>query len=357
MALDIINARLCNQRLTGAPLATPADVVSWLGAVQAQEYDQAKWALAMRSRRTSAAAIDRALADGTILRTHVLRPTWHFVTPPDIRWMLALTGPRVSKAMASYRRRLGLDATVFRKSERAIARALQGGVQLTRQELKVALQKGGVNTDGVHRLAFLTIQAEIDAVICSGGRRGNQFTYALLDERVPSSRSLSREDALAELTRRYFTGHGPAQVHDFAWWSGLTVGDARTGLEMVAGELTTEVVDGQTYWFGKTVRSLTTPRRAYLLGLYDEYLIAYKDRSVALDRSQWTRITAGDAFLAPVILDGRVIAGWKKVARGEKTVLRVKPIAPPRRTDSSAVVEAVDRYASFSGQDLELAWQ
>lgn len=357
MALDIINARLSNQRLTGTPLATPADVVSWLGAVQAQEYDQAKWALAMRSRRTSAATIDRALTDGTILRTHVLRPTWHFVAPADIRWMLALTGPRISKAMTSYHRRLELDAAVFRKSEKVIADALRGGMQLTRRELKVALQKVGVNTDGVQRLAFFTIQAEIDAVICSGGRRGNQFTYALLDERVPSSRSLSREDALAELTRRYFTSHGPAQIHDFTWWSGLTVGDGRAGLEMVASELKTEAVDGRSYWFGKTVRSLTAPRRAHLLGLYDEYLIAYKDRSVALNRSHWTRITAGDAFLAPVILDGRVIAGWKKVARGEKTVLRVKPIAPPGRTDSRAVVEAVDRYASFSGQDLEIAWQ
>lgn len=357
MALDILNARLSNQRLTGTPLASPADVVSWLGAVQAQEYDQAKWALAMRSRRTSAAAIDRALTDGAILRTHVLRPTWHFVTPADIRWMLALTGPRISKAMASYNRRFELDAAVFRKSENVIARALRGGVQLTRQELKVALQRGGVNADGVERLAFLTIQAEIDAVICSGGRRGNQSTYALLDERVPSSRPLSREDALGELTRRYYSSHGPAQIHDFAWWSGLTVGDARAGLEMVASELKTETVDGRSYWFGKTVRSLTVPRRAYLLGLYDEYLIAYKDRSVALDRSQWTRITSADAFLAPVILDGRVIAGWKKAARGEKTLLRVKPFAPPGRTVSSAVAEAVDRYASFSGQDLELAWE
>jgi len=178
VAFDILNARLSNQRLTGTPLASPADVVSWLSAVQAQEYDQAKWALAMRSRRTSAAAIDRALTDGAILRTHVLRPTWHFVTPADIRWMLALTGPRISKAMASYNRRFELDAAVFRKSEQVIARALRGGVQLTRQELKVALREGGVNADGVERLAFLTIQAEIDAVICSGGRRGNQFTYA-----------------------------------------------------------------------------------------------------------------------------------------------------------------------------------
>ena len=355
MALDIIRQRLRNQRLTGVPLATPADVVGWLGAVQAQEYEQAKWALAMRSRHTSAAAIDRALADGTILRTHVLRPTWHFVTPADIRWMLALTGPRISKAMSSYHRRLDLDAAVFRKSENVIANALRGGVQLTRQELKTALQRGKVNADGVQRLAFLTIQAEVDAVMCSGGRRGNQFTYALLDERVPSSRSLSRDDALAELTRRYFTSHGPAQLHDFTWWSGLTVGDARDGLEMAAGALTTEVVDGRTYWLGKTVRARLGPEPAYLLGLYDEYLIGYKDRSAALDRAHWGRIAAGDAFLAPVVVDGRVIGGWKRSARSG-AMLRVKPFAPLTQAETRAVTDAAHRYASFCGQNLEVIW-
>src|SRR5262245_54530293 len=309
----------------------------------------------MRSRPTTAAAIDRALSEGTILRTHVLRPTWHFVLPADIRWMLALTGPRISKAMSSYHRRFELDTAVFRKSEKVFAHALRGGGQLTRQELKAALQRGGVNADGVERLAFLTIQAEVDAVICSGGRRGNQFTYALLDERVPSSRSLSREDALAELTRRYFTSHGPAQVQDFTWWSGLTVADARAGLEMAASDLTSQAVDDSTYWSGKDVRTRQAPASAHLLGLYDEYLIGHKDRSAALDRSRWSRITAGDAFLAPVILDGRVIAGWKHSARSG-TAVRLKSIAPLTRTETTSVTDAVHRYAAFCGQDLELQW-
>ena len=356
MPLDIVGSRLRNQRLTGVALSTPADVVGWLGAVQAQEYEQARWALAMRSRRTSAAAIDRALTDGTILRTHVLRPTWHFVLPADIRWMLALTGPRISKAMSSYHRRLELDAVVFRKSEKAIADALRGGAQLTRQELKAALQRSGVNTDGVQRLAFLTIQAEVDAVICSGGRRGNQFTYALLDDRVSSSRSLSREDALAELTRRYFTSHGPAQLHDFTWWSGLTVADARAGLDMTAGELTSEVAGERTYWFGTSVRTRPSAAPAHLLGLYDEYLIGYTDRSAALDRSHWARITAGDAFLAPILLDGRVIGGWKHSARSG-SALRLKPIAPLSRAETRAVTDAVGRYTAFCGQEPEVVWQ
>src|SRR5262245_19688254 len=171
-----------------------------------------------------------------------MRPTWHFVAPADIRWLLALTGPRVSARMAPYNRKLELDAILFRKSEKAIVNALRGGGQLTRQELKVALQRAGVRADGVQRLAFLTMQAEIDAVICSGERRGTQFTYALLDERVPAFPARSRDDALAELTRRYFGSHGPAQLQDFTWWSGLTVADARHGLDMIAAELDSEVL-------------------------------------------------------------------------------------------------------------------
>ena len=357
MSLDLVDARLRNQRLTGVPLATPVDVVSWLGAVQAQEYADSKWALALRSRRTSNDEIERAFTAGTILRTHVLRPTWHFVTPADIRWMLALTGPRISRAMASYHRRLELDAVVFRKSEKAIAGALRGGAQLTRQELKAALQRAGVNADGVQRLAFLTIQAETDAVICSGGRRGNQFTYALLDDRVPATRTLSRDAALAELTRRYFTSHGPAQLHDFTWWSGLTVADGRAGLEMAARELTSDTVDGRTYWSAaKTVRALASPQRAHLLGLYDEYLIAYKDRSAARDLSRSTPTTAWDPFSAPVVVGGRVVGGWKKKVAGQRVVAKVTPLAPLGRSDTRAVEDAADRYAAFVGLDLELVW-
>ena len=356
MTIDILARRLRNQRLTGTPLATPADVVGWLGAVQAQEYGDSKWALALRARRSDD-EIERAFDTGTILRTHVLRPTWHFVSPGDIRWMLALTGPRVSRALATYYRRFGLDAAVFRKSETVIARALRGGVQLTRQELKVALQRAGVNAEGAQRLAFITIQAEVDAVICSGGRRGSQFTYALLDERVPSSRSLSRDAALAELTRRYFTSRGPAQVHDFTWWSGLTMADARAGLEMVAQDLASESLDGRTYWFApKTVRALPTPERAHLLGLYDEYLIAYKDRSAALDASRVSRATAPDPFSAPVVLCGKAVGTWKKKVTGDQLALKVTLFAPLARKDLQAVTQAARRYATFAGRELQLLW-
>lgn len=351
---DIVQSRLRNQRLSGGRFTRPEDAVSWLGAVQAQEYSDTKWALALRTRRTTDAAIERALTTGAILRTHVLRPTWHLVAAADIRWMLALTGPRVSARMSPYNRHLELDAAVFRRSQAAIVRALRGGVHLTRQELKAVLQRAGVRADSVQRLAHIVMQAEIDAVICSGARRGTQSTYALLDERVPPAATRSRDDALAELTRRYFTSHGPAQVADGAWWSGLTTGDVRRGLELVDRELDKEVIDGKTYWFRKAAAARGDDKTAYLLGLYDEYLIAYKDRSAALDQSRWGRMVR-DPFSAPIVVNGKVIGGWRRSVKAERMTITVTPFSPLRRSEAAAVDAAAHAYAGFFGVELALS--
>ena len=356
MALDITRARLRNQCLSGGRLKRPEDVVRWLGAVQAQDYAGAKWALGLRMQRARDADIEAAFTDGRILRTHVMRPTWHFVAPEDIRWMLALTAPRVRAAMAPYNRRLELDANVFRRSQRAMVRALRGGRQLTRQELRVVLQRAGVHAEGVQRLALIVMQAELDAVICSGARRGKQFTYALLDERVPMVRARSRDDSLTELARRYFTSHGPAQLHDFAWWSGLSVADARAGLATVDSELTRETIDGRTYWFPLSVRTLTSPRTAYLLPLFDEYLIAYKDRSAALDPSQWTQVASRDPFAAPVVVSGQVVGGWKRIHKRDSVGIALTPFAPLHKRDVAAITDAARAYTRFLGVDLELSW-
>jgi hypothetical protein len=350
----ITSARLRNQRLSGGRLTRPEDVVSWLGAVQAQEYPETKWGLALRMRRSSDAAIERAFTAGAILRTHVLRPTWHFVTPEDIRWMLALTGPRVSARMAPYNRHLELDAAVFRRSRNAIARALRDGAQLTRQELRGVLQRAGVNADGVQRLAHIVMQAELDGVICSGGRRGKQHTYALIDARVRTSRALARDEALAELTRRYFTSHGPAQLQDFVWWSGLTTGDARAGLALAGRELATDVVDGKTYWSAASEPPPDQSATTYLLPLYDEYLIAYKDRGAALDRSRWVNVAWPDPFAAPVVVNGQVVAGWRRSVEAKKVVVTITPLGALRARQRQGIADAAHAYARFVGRQLPL---
>src|SRR6266705_1771215 len=306
--VDIAQQRLYNQLITRQTFEKAGDVVRWLCAVQAQDYAAAKWALGLRMQNSTDEIIEQAFTNGTILRTHVMRPTWHFVLPADIRWMLALTAPRVLATIAYYDRTLGLDDTVFTHTNTVLAKALQGGKQLTRAELASVLQQAGIAIDNVQRTGHVLMHAELDGIICSGARRGKQFTYALLDERTPQARTLDRDEALAEFARRYFTSHGPATMQDFVWWSGLTVADARTGLEMVTSQLLYEVIDGQTYWFtSSTLPANDLSRTIYLLPNFDEYTVGYTDRSAVFDAADATKFDArGNVLNHVIVLNGRV---------------------------------------------------
>ena len=308
----ITEQRLLNQLITGPGRRRPADVVAWCGAVQAQEYDAAKWGVGLRMHDGAVdQAIERAFDLGQILRTHVMRPTWHFVTPHDIRWLLELTGPRVHSRMSPYNRQLELDARTLRRGTRVIERALRDRHYLTRTELGDRLARSKLVITGM-RLAHLAMYAELEGVICSGPRRGKQFTYALLAERAPNARRLGHDEALGELSRRYFRSHGPATVRDFVWWSGLTTADAKRGLEM--NKARREEVGGRTYW---TIDAGPSgPRRessVHLLPIYDEYLVAYRDREA---------VPHGPASISPVfpprvnfqhalVVAGQVAGTWR----------------------------------------------
>jgi len=209
--------------------------------MQSQEFAYAKWSVAQRTNGAINARMDQALADGTILRTHVVRPTWHFVLPADIRWLLDLTAPRVNALSAYYFRQLGLDDAVFAKTNALFSKVLKGGGQLTRTELNAMLQRSGIAASG-QRLGYILMRAELDAIICSGARRGKQQTYALFDERVRRAKRMRRDDALAELTRRYFVSRGPATLKDYVVWSSLTGAEGRIGLEMVRSRLEHDVI-------------------------------------------------------------------------------------------------------------------
>jgi len=354
---DIARRRLESQHLIGAPLATPEAVVDWLGAVQAQDFAGAKWALALRTRALGGGdgAVERAFDDGRILRTHVMRPTWHFVRPADVRWLLALTAPRVRAAMAYYQRKRELDGKLLARCEAVLARALAGGRHLTREELGRALGAARIRASG-ERLGHILMSAELAAVVVSGPRRGKQFTYALLDERVPAARALAREAALAELARRYFRGHGPALVQDFAWWSGLTQADARAGV--AAAGLAEERIDGQRYLVGAAAAAAVAPRRpvVHLLPNYDELLIAYRERSAALDGSIIAHLDARNTLLAShfVTRDGRLIGGWRRtLARGE-VVIEARVPGALTRAEEAALAAAAERYGRFLGMPARL---
>ena len=234
-----------SQRLWGDPFDSGVDVVRWLVAVQSQDFPISRWSIGQRTRSATEQDVDRAFANGAILRTHVLRPTWHFVLPEDIRWMLALTGPRVRAKNALYARRLGLDDATFAKSNRVLAGAVDGGHR-TRSELRADLERSGIDATGL-RLAFIVSNAELEALVCSGGRRGAQHTYASIDERAPDAKTLDRDEALAELARRYFASRGPATLHDLSWWSGLPLTDCRRGVDLAGNaSLDHETLDGDT---------------------------------------------------------------------------------------------------------------
>jgi len=346
---DIAHRRLHNLRLEGAPLQAPEEVVGWLGAVQSQDYGPAKWSLAERTGGVADAAVERAFADGAILRTHVLRPTWHFVVPADIRWMLELTAPRVHALNAYYYRQLGLDDAVFEKSHALLAGALQGGTQLTRRQLGAMLEEAGIALGGF-RLAYLLMNAELHGVICSGALRGRQHTYALLEERTPQAEPRTRDEALAELTLRYYRSHGPATVKDFAWWSSLTAADIRNGLEMAGSRLQHEVVDGVAYWFAASAPSAGADSpTVHLLQGYDEYIVGYSQSKSLLNLAGRALAQTRPVFNGVAILDGQVAGHWKRTVSGGAVGFEVALYEPFDGAQARALQAAADRYGEFLG--------
>lgn len=346
---DIARQRLHNQAITPAEVATPGAVVKQLGAVQAQDYLGSLWALGLRMQKAVEADIEQAIANREIIRTWPMRGTLHFVAPDDVRWMLALLTPRIIARAARRHKQLELDATTFARSETLFAKALQGGKQLTRPELMDVLEQDGISTN-TQRGYHILWRAGQSGLICFGPRRGKQDTFVWLDDWLPKGKSLSREESLFELAHRYFSGHGPATIHDFMWWSGLPAADARAGLAMVEAQLAHEERDGQTYWFSPEwpAPKVDSPT-AYFLPSFDEYLLGYKDRSAVLDPAHATKVVPGanGMFKPIIVIDGRVVGTWKRTLKKEKVVMALHPFNALSEAEGEAVAVAAERYGAF----------
>jgi hypothetical protein len=356
MNAAIATRRLRNQYITRTGHRQPADVVAWLGAVQSQEYEAAKWALGLRMREgTLGTEIDAAFDRGSLLRTHVMRPTWHFVTPADIRWLLELTAQRVHRTMAPYNRKLELDPRTLVRGTRVIERSLGDRQYLTRAELAERLQRANLAMTG-QRLAHLALYAELEGVICSGPRRGKKFTYALLAERAPGARRLDRDEALAELSRRYFRSHGPATIRDFAWWSGLNTAEATLGVELCNAHR--QKVDGRSYWSVSPARSaIARGRPAHLLPIYDEYLVAYRDRD-AVPHGPASIGSTSNAFVTfqhAVVVEGQVAGTWRAARSPTRVSINATLLRRLTRGERRALAEAADRYQRFLAVPVELS--
>ena len=360
---DIIGRRLANQQVSAAGFIRPESLVAWLGCVQAQDFGAAKWAIGSRLKATpddgnpaiwTDAGTQQAFNEGKILRTHVLRPTWHFVAPADIRWMLALTAPRIKTFCAGMHRQLELDQTTFRRSNATLQKALAGGGQLTRKELLPLFQRAKIRTDEL-RLAHLLMQAELDGIICSGAMSGKQFTYALMDERAPGGKLLPQEEAVAELILRYFKSRGPATLADFAWWSGLTVTDAKKGVEALHSQFIKEEVEGQSYWIHSSATwsdsQAPTPSSLpsiHVLPAFDEYTVAYKDRDLVLSPKHAMR--SGNGIFKPILLcEGQIAGTWQRTIHKDHIAIQIDLFRPLGRKQVKA---AFAHYEAFMEQPL-----
>jgi hypothetical protein len=353
---DICQQRLRNQHLASQTLKDPVEVLKSLVAIQGQDYAGARWALAQRTRSCSNDQVEQALTDGRILRLHVMRPTWHLVSADDIRWLVEVTAPRVHAACNSYFRKAGLDDKFLRRTNKVITRVLLGGHQLTRAELRDAVTRAGIEPGDSTRFGHILLHAELDGLICSGARKGNQFTYALLAERAPRSRILERDEALGEITSRYFNTRGPATVHDFVWWSGLKIADARRGIEINGCRLQSRSINDRQYWFyaEKAPSKQSLARRVHLLPLYDEYFIAYKDRSAAVHPANRLQGKTSLVFDPPMVMDGRSVGVWERVLGRSSVKIKLQPFIRLKSRDKADFREAAASYAEFLGKDLDL---
>jgi hypothetical protein len=356
--LSIAHRRMRSSLLWHEPSSAPEDVVGWFGAAQAQEYEPAKWAVAMRTAGAGNADLDRLVDEGRILRTHALRPTWHFVLAEDIVWLQALTGPRVHVLNGHYYRLLDLDEKLLARCERLIGRWLDEDGELTRKEIGERLGVEGIEAKG-NRLAYIMASSELNAVVCSGRRRGATHTYALISRRAPDALHLTEDQALRQLTVRYFQSHGPATIGDFRWWSSLTVAQIRRGLELAGDRLHREKLGDHEVWSvdPTSVRPPAHPT-VHLLQPYDEYTVAYADTKRAVDAAGVATppdVIDGRAFYHALIIDGQLAGWWRRRVNRAHIELEVRPSRELSEAECELLGDAGRAYGRFHG--LPVRWE
>jgi hypothetical protein len=355
LAADLAHERLHHQRLVGPGARRPEEVVEGLLAVQAQDFAAARWGVAQRVADGDDAGVQEALDAGKILRLHVLRPTWHFVTPADLRWLVELSAPRVRAQMAYMDRKVGLDEPTIRRAGARMVRALEIAEEpLSREELASSLASAKIVAEGT-RLAHLVMHAELDGLLCSGPLRGKTQTYDLVSKRAPRARVLRRDEALAELALRYLRGHGPALAADLAWWSGLTIGEAKKAIEMAGpGQISEEKLGDKVYYRARL--GTAPPRRqgsVHLLPNYDELVIGFTDHDVTLDDElrEAGRSDVLETMRAHIVVrNGRAIGGWRReLGKDDDVTIEARVLVTVSDAEREALEKTAKRYARSLG--------
>ena len=346
--MNIAEIRLSAHLLqVSSPPKSPKEVVARMCAIQAQDYGMAKWAIGIRSPGCTEADVEEAFNRGEILRTHIMRPTWHFITREDIRWILPLCASRVASAGKYRDLELGLTENLYLKANEIVRKALDGGKHLTRDELAECLQREGLAANSAQMTHFM-MRAEQDEIVCSGAMRGKQHTYALFDERVPRSTPLSRDEALAKLAERYFSSHAPASLQDFVWWSGLTTSEARQGLDAIKSKFVSEIVDSQTYFLPNDFKIDSSNESCHILPAFDEYIIAYRYRNAVLSSENHSKAVSSNGIFRPVILqNGKVSGLWKKKTSGKKISVATDFFEQTDELSEKLLDKAIESYCKF----------
>lgn len=347
-ASEIARLRLSNQQLIGSTLKTPQEIVSWMGAVQAQDFNMAKWALGVRLSGLNNQLVEDALNKGDLVRTHMLRPTWHLVAGDDIHWMLALSRPRLSSAAKSYNKMVGLTDLVREKAQDIIQQALEFGKHLTRPQLGKILKDKGVEVN-LHQLNHIMFGAELNGVVCNGEIKNNKQTYCLLEEKIPKTEAYNKEIALERLARKYFTSHAPATLHDFIWWSGLTISEAKQAMTMIKADFIVETIGSHEYWVGNSFAELNdVDESLLLLPAWDEFVVSYKDRQHIILDEYYSKVISKNGIFKPVVVkNGQIIGMWKRIKKKDKILAEVELFEEVDEATKDMIVKASHSFALF----------
>lgn len=353
---DLLTLRLANQQVCSHSFIKPKDIVAWMGAMQAQDYAMARWAVGLRLAAPDNKAVQKTIDEGGIIRTHLLRPTWHFVSSENAGWILDLTAPHIQASMKPRLKELELTSRVLSKTLNLMDRLLRDGAHLTRDDIIAVLERNKIATRD-QRSSYLLMWAELEKIICSGALKGMKNTYAHFALRVKEQKSLSRDEGLYRIAQRYFTSHGPATLIDFANWSGLPMSDAKKALKSAEDILTSEKIDSKTYWFREQPVDESAFNKVYFLPAFDEFVIGYKDRSACLfDKDKAEVISKNGMFFPIVVFRGKVVGSWRKSkAKNEVRIThKLFAEAPSNRNFNARLKRgAADACAFFSEPSRE----
>ncbi len=351
---ELITLRLANQQLIEPGLTNPAELVAYMGVVQAQDYNGAKWSLGVRLPGSTDRGIEQALVKREIVRTWIFRGTLFFVSTADVRWMAALVGQRVIDSIQGRYRPLDLDEKTLNRCSDLIVKALQESPELTRKDLLDLIEKNGISTKGL-RAPHILQRASLEGLVCQAAAIKNNPTYILMDHLPPQPAILSHDEAIVELAKRYFASHGPATLKDFAWWLGLPLAEAKIGLEGAQSPLIRENVNGQIYWLADPKPIVNGYAQSIsLLPPADEYLLGYQDRSPILDARLAKMLSQGNGLNPFLVKDGKVVGTWRRTIGKKGVVVNVNASSEIDQPDLEALDRAAIRYGEFLGLAVNL---